>query len=201
MGNHQRKLRQGVGLEISVEELKHKTKFTDQEIAEWHKIFLSECPSGLLGKDEFKLIFSRLFPYGEVATFSDAVFNILDSNNDNVIDFKEFLCALSTTSRGKIEDKLEWAFNMYDLDKDGFIMKTELLKVISSIYKMVGEDMKMPDDESSPEKRVEKIFNQMDTDNDGKLSLGEFVAGVLNDPEISKLLQTDPTLNTAQPHS
>lgn len=91
----------------------------------------------MLTKDEFQKIYRQFFPFGDPSSFADYVFNVFDSDKSGTIDFKEFICALSVTSRGKMEDKLDWAFQLYDIDGDGKISYEEMLKIVEAIYKMV----------------------------------------------------------------
>ena len=92
----------------------------------------------MLTKAEFQKIYKQFFPFGDPSSFADYVFNVFDADKSGSIDFKEFICALSVTSRGKMEDKLDWAFQLYDIDGDGKISYDEMLTIVEAIYKMVS---------------------------------------------------------------
>ncbi|KAJ2977663.1 hypothetical protein NQ176_g4244 [Zarea fungicola] len=154
----------------------------------FHVGFLKDCPSGMLSKQEFQKIYRQFFPFGDPSSFADYVFNVFDSDRSGTIDFKEFICALSVTSRGKMEDKLDWAFQLYDIDRDGKITYDEMLQIVEAIYKMVGSMVKLPEDEDTPEKRVRKIFRMMDKDENGSLDLEEFKEGSKRDETIVSAL-------------
>ena len=176
--------------------LRSSTEFTDAELKEWYNWYKDVVlgkPDGRLDVEEFKKIYNRMFPSGVDDRYAEQVFRTFDSNKDGHIDFREFVCSLSITSRGTMEQKLEWAFKVYDMDEDGFITRKEMLEIVEAIYKMSQHNsLSVSGDVSTPEASVDEIIKRFDINMDGKLSEEEFVEGLKNNPAIvSRLLQVN----------
>ncbi|CAG5120634.1 unnamed protein product, partial [Candidula unifasciata] len=125
MGNRATKLN-----EDDLKELEKSTYFDRNELQKWFKDFKRDCPDGKLKMDEFQGIYQRFFPHGNPDKFATYIFNAFDSNKDGVISFREFIRALSVTSRGTLDEKLAWAFSLYDRDNDGQISRTEMEEIV-----------------------------------------------------------------------
>ena len=96
-----------------LEFLKCNTDYDEQTILEFYKGFLSDCPEGKLRPDTFCQIYSKCFPTGNATEFCDHVFRSFDTDQNGVIDFKEFLLSIDINCSGTAEEKLSWAFRYY----------------------------------------------------------------------------------------
>ena len=93
-----------------------------------------------------------------------------------------------------MEQKLKWAFSIYDTNGDGHITKKEMYRIVDALYKTMGE---YPDndtnlaqwEELTPEERTLKVFRLFDTNQDGVLSLSEFIEGAKKDKTLALMLQ------------
>ncbi len=59
-------------------------------------------------------------------------------------------------------------------------------------FSLQGQQPSMGEEDNTPQKRVEKIFDQMDKNNDDKLTLEEFKEGSKADPRIVQALSLEP---------
>ncbi|XP_012695170.1 recoverin a [Clupea harengus] len=176
-----------------LEDLKLNTKYSESELVTWYQTFLKECPSGRITKEQFEGIYASFFPDADSTDYARHVFRSFDTNADGTLDFKEYIVALHLTSSGKTTRKLEWAFSLYDVDGNGTISKNEIQDIVTAIFNMTpSEDQKhLPDDESTPEKRTNKIWNYFGKDESDKIKEGEFIQGVMDNVDILRLMQYD----------
>lgn len=168
-----------------LQSLKQATYFDKRELQQWYKGFLRDCPSGQLSEEEFVKIFKQFFPFGDPSDYCHFLFKVFDADSSKYIDFKEFIITLSITSRGTVEQKLDWTFKLYDYQKRGEVSYKDVLAIILATYKMIGTMVPLPDDEKTPELRAGKIFRLLDKDKShDKLKYEDF----------KKLLKLDPAI-------
>jgi serine/threonine-protein phosphatase 2B regulatory subunit len=94
--------------------------------------------------------------------------SIFDEDGGGDVDFQEFVSGLSAfSSKGNKDEKLHFAFKVYDIDRDGYISNGELFIVLKM---MVGSNLK----DVQLQQIVDKTIMEADKDQDGKISFEEF---------------------------
>ncbi|KAF3849153.1 hypothetical protein F7725_015650, partial [Dissostichus mawsoni] len=109
-----------------LDQLQAQTQFTRKELQSLYRGFKNECPSGLVDEETFKSIYSQFFPQGDATTYAHFLFQAFDMDRSGSIRFEDFVIGLSVLLRGSVTEKLRWAFNLYDINKDGYVTKEKM---------------------------------------------------------------------------
>jgi len=183
MGHRSSKLDPGLSQE-DLNFLMKNTNRSKKEIKEWYKGFLEDCPNGELSKEHLVEIYSQIFPGGNAEKFAEHVFGTFDTDRSGAIDFREFMLALHVTSCGTQEEKIRWAFRMYDIDGNGMIDITELKRTLVAVYEVVGEH-----NEAQDKLKAEELFRKLDENSDGEISQEEFINIIKQDHQLLNILE------------
>ncbi|CAM4746349.1 unnamed protein product [Rotaria magnacalcarata] len=172
------------------------TQYTTEEILGWHAGFLKDCPMGKLDRKQFLRVYKRFYPEGKAAKYCNFVFKAFDTDNNNWIDFTEFLLAVSISQHGNLEEKLNLAFSIYDQNRDGEINRKDIVKIIEAMYDLANDEDRIG--HKSPNKRVELIMRRLNKDKDDIIVRNEFIEGCIRDELLRKILAPNTAISDDQ---
>ncbi|KAJ9642181.1 calcineurin subunit B [Exophiala oligosperma] len=147
------------------------SNFDRDEVDRLRKRFmkLDKDNSGTIEREEFLSL-----PQVSSNPLATRMIAIFDEDGGGDVDFQEFVLGLSAFSaKGHKEEKLKFAFKVYDIDRDGYISNGELFIVLKM---MVGSNLK----DQQLQQIVDKTIMEADKDGDGKISFEEFTHMVEN---------------------
>jgi len=165
-----------------MDEMEKNSNFNAGELERLKRRFmkLDADGSGSIDRDEFLQV-------SQIASnpLASRMIAIFDEDGGGTVDFQEFVGGLSAfSSRGGREEKLRFAFKVYDMDRDGFISNGELYLVLKM---MVGNNLK----DSQLQQIVDKTIMEADKDGDGKLSFEEFTSMVAKTDIVKQMTLED----------
>lgn len=161
-----------------------------------HAIFgeVKDSSEDMLDKIKFQTAMLRhgvtLFADPEVL---DSFFLAVDKNHDGSIQKKELICALTAYSSGTLTEKLRLGFSVFDISHDGQISPEEMRRMLShmgTVTFSASEGL-----EGHVDELVQRVFEQYDTNNDGHLSLDEFIAAAESNEELKRLFTLESALD------
>lgn len=147
----------------------------------FEKISYSIFKDGLIHKEEFQL---ALFKNSNRKNlFADRIFDLFDLKRNGVIEFGEFVRSLHIFHPDTpMEDKIAFAFRLYDLRGTGSIEREELKEMVLAILN--ESDLLLSDD--AVEQIVDQTFQQADLNGDGRIDVDEWKAFASKNPALLK---------------
>ena len=158
---------------------------SEEEVNETFENFISKHPNGKMKPKDFGEIMSTALPTKDANKMTKHAFRIYDLNNDGFVDFSEFMVVFFILAEGDPKEVLTKIFRLFDVNGDGSISKKELSRLVKDMYGLLKTDNP---DIATEDNIAKAAFEEMDKDNDGKITEAEFLTACLGEEKFSKML-------------
>ncbi|CAF3398996.1 unnamed protein product [Rotaria sp. Silwood1] len=110
------------------------------EITSWYNELKSRCPNGKMTKKDMLKCYKDLSTcdMDKIEHVVSAIYKAFDTDNDGKVDFREFVIGFLLTTKGSMEEKLDYTFQLYDVDKNGYIDQSEIDIMAKYVLRMLG---------------------------------------------------------------
>ena len=169
-----------------IEYLSKHTQMTKEDVQSRYDQFMIRHPDGKIPKAEFLSTIQACYSDCDIKKLDDYVYRMYDKNKDGFVDFKEFTIVLYMLSSGSPEDKLLQIFDIFDINRTGFISQLAMTKMVREMYNVIDISERPPG--MNPISFSNFIFNDMDSNRDGQISKDEFIKACLDDESFSSIL-------------
>ena len=119
---------------------------------------------------------------------SDRLFDIFDQDGSGSVDYGEFMTTIESMVDGSDRDKVKFAFQLHDLDNNGYIDRRELKVLIQQSFLENNLDY----DDFQLDLLVDGFFERADKDLSGTIDFGEFLDVANDHPDFMEGFAVNP---------
>lgn len=116
------------------------------------------------------------------AFLSDRIFEVVDTDHDNYINFAQFATIMDTLINGEEDEKHEFSFALLDVLNTGYLgfeeFKEIITKFIAHFCIITGSQSRVDSDS------LREIFDKMDSNKDGIVDVDEYKAALKGNPGL-----------------
>lgn len=167
-----------------LKELVHETHFNYVELETLALIYFKfageENSNNIhLDRSQFRVIFHTCF-YIDDDFLVDRAMVYLDKGTNQYVTIETWLRTMSLFLRGTLNEKINYCFEVYDLNGDGKIKRNEIIKLLDKSFVKEYEE----DADLAVKDLADIMIRTMDLDTDGVISFQDYNDSVRKQPEL-----------------
>uniref|UniRef100_A0A1I7U0C9 Histamine N-methyltransferase n=2 Tax=Caenorhabditis tropicalis TaxID=1561998 RepID=A0A1I7U0C9_9PELO len=165
------------------------TNFSRREIQRLYRAFKELWPNGTVVLEQFQALYASIFPKGNANDYAELVFRNMDQARIGSVTFLDFITNYSKISKGPLDERLDWIFNLYDTNRSGYLAYNEIFHAVKSMYQMVDASLKPAVLATICRQHVKDVFKNLNIATGGRITKEEFIQRCRDNPGIMNSLE------------